>query len=185
MSDYKDYSKISKFLSLLLRHSPDTIHLTMDENGWVSIQQLIDNALKYKNMNLDIETIKDVVATSDKQRFIIDVTGKRIRANQGHSISVDLELKNVTPPDTLYHGTSDRFLETILKDGLKPMSRQHVHLSATKETAVIVGKRHGKPIVLQIDCKSMNEAVIKFYLSENNVWLVDYVHPKFISIADR
>ena len=172
--------KISKFLSLILRHSPATIHLNMDKNGWVNINELIDNANKYKNMELNYELIKIIVETNDKQRFIISDNEEKIRANQGHSIRVDLELESKIPPDNLYHGTASRFLDSIMKDGLKPMTRQYVHLSLSEEIAVTVGKRHGKPIVLYINAKNMHEDGYKFYLSKNKVWLVDKVPIKYI-----
>jgi putative RNA 2'-phosphotransferase len=175
-----DQVKISKFMSLILRHSPETIHLNMDKNGWVSIQELIDNTNKYKNLALTIDLIKTVVETNDKQRFKISDDGKRIRANQGHSITVDLELEDKTPPDILFHGTATRFLDSIMKDGLKPMTRQYVHLSLTEEIALTVGRRHGEPIVLHINTKRMYEEGYKFYLSENKVWLVAEVPIKYI-----
>lgn len=171
---------ISKFLSLVLRHSPQTIHLNMDKNGWVNIDELIQNANKYKGMHLTIDSINTIVETNDKQRFIISDDGKRIRANQGHSIKIDLELEAKMPPDILYHGTASRFLDLIMKNGLKPMTRQYVHLSQTKEVALTVGKRHGNPIVLYINAKNMFEEGYKFYLSENNVWLVNNVPAKYI-----
>jgi putative RNA 2'-phosphotransferase len=172
--------KISKFLSLVLRHSPATIHLNMDKNGWVSIQELIDHANTYKKMYLTTDIIKLVVAANDKQRFKISDDGKSIRANQGHSIPVDLELETKTPPDILYHGTAGRFIDSIMRDGLRPMTRQYVHFSLNEETALKVGKRHGNPVVLYIDAKKMHEEGYKFYLSENKVWLVDKVPRKYI-----
>jgi putative RNA 2'-phosphotransferase len=174
--------RISKFLSLILRHSPETIHLNMDKNGWANIDELIANDNKYKKMYLSTELIKTIVETNDKQRFILSDDGKKIRANQGHSIQIDLELECKIPPDILYHGTTDRFLDSILKDGLKPMSRQYVHLSQSEETALTVGKRHGKPVVLCIMAKIMYDEGIKFYLSKNNVWLVDNVPVKYIKL---
>jgi putative RNA 2'-phosphotransferase len=174
--------KTSKFLSLILRHSPETIHLNIDKNGWVNINELINNANKYKNMRLNNDLIKIIVETNNKQRFKISDDGKRIRANQGHSITVDLELESKIPPDILYHGTAIRFLDSIMKEGLKPMARQFVHLSPTEEIALIVGKRHGKPTVLYIDAKKMYEEGYKFYLSENKVWLVDKVPVKYINL---
>jgi putative RNA 2'-phosphotransferase len=132
---------------------------------------------------LNNELIKTIVETNDKQRYIISDDGKRIRANQGHSIAVDLELESKAPPDILYHGTAIRFLDSILSDGLKPMGRQYVHLSPTEEIALTVGKRHGKPIVLYIDAKKMHEEGFKFYLSRNNVWLVDKAPAKYIKIS--
>ena len=176
--------RISKFLSLILRHSPGIIHLSIDKNGWANIDELIANADKYKKMRLTIDLIKTTVETNDKQRFIISDDGKRIRANQGHSIQIDLELESKTPPDILYHGTADRFLDSILKNGLKPMSRQHVHLSSSEETALTVGIRHGKPIVLYIMAKTMYEEGYKFYLSENKVWLVANVPIKYIKVKN-
>jgi putative RNA 2'-phosphotransferase len=152
----------------------------MNNNGWVNIQELIDNANKYKNINLTYETIKTVIETNDKQRFMISEDGKRIRANQGHSINIDLELEPKTPPDILYHGTADHFLDSIMTDGLKPMSRQYVHLCETKKTALTVGKRHGNPIVLYIDTKTMYEKGFKFYLSENHIWLTEKVPAEYI-----
>jgi putative RNA 2'-phosphotransferase len=174
--------KTSKFLSLVLRHSPETIHLNMDKNGWVNIDELITNANKYKNMHLNNDLIKIIVETNNKQRFKISDDGKRIRANQGHSIAVDLELESKIPPDILYHGTANRFLDSIMKEGLKPMTRQFVHLSLTEEIALTVGRRHGKPIVLYINAKNMYEDGYKFYLSENKVWLVDKVPVKYINV---
>jgi putative RNA 2'-phosphotransferase len=172
--------KISKFLSLVLRHAPETIHVNMDKNGWVDIQELIDNANARKNFRLTIDILKKVVATNDKQRFILSDDGKRIRANQGHSITVDLDLESKMPPDVLYHGTATRFLDSILKEGLKPMGRRYVHLSRTEAIAITVGRRHGKPVVLYIDAKAMYEEGYKFYLSENKVWLVDKAPVKYI-----
>jgi putative RNA 2'-phosphotransferase len=131
-------------------------------------------------MRLNNELIKTIVETNDKQRYIISDDGKRIRANQGHSITVDLELESKVPPDMLYHGTAERFLNSILKDGLKPMRRQYVHLSPTEEIALAVGKRHGNPVVLSINTKKMQEDGYKFFLSKNKIWLVKEVPVKYI-----
>jgi putative RNA 2'-phosphotransferase len=179
-----DYVKISKFLSLILRHSPQTIHLNMDKNGWVNIDELIHNANKYRNICLTIDLIRIIVENNDKQRFIISNDGEKIRANQGHSITVDLGLESKTPPEVLYHGTASHFLDSIMKDGLKPMKRQCVHLSKTEEIALTVGKRHGKPIVLYINAKDMHKEGYKFYLSENKIWLVDKVPVKYIKLLN-
>jgi len=177
--------RISKFLSLVLRHSPEAIHLSMDGNGWVDIDELIDNAGKYKNMRLSRELIEKVVENNDKQRFKISDDGKRIRANQGHSITVNLELDSKIPPYILYHGTASRFLGSIMKDGIKPMTRQYVHLSQTKETALAVGNRHGKSVVLHIKAKEMYEKGYKFFLSENNVWMVEKVPVEYIDTTEK
>jgi putative RNA 2'-phosphotransferase len=176
----KDMIQTSKFLSLVLRHKPEVIHVNMDNNGWVDIDELINNANKYKNMQLTKETLMEVVKNNDKQRFIVDDGKNKIRANQGHSISIDLALEPQTPPDELYHGTAARFLESIMEKGIKPMSRQYVHLSRTAEIAETVGKRHGKPVVLKINTKAMYEQGHKFYISENKIWLVDYVPTAYI-----
>jgi len=172
--------RISKFLSLILRHSPEKIHLNIDKNGWANIQELIENANKYKNIQLTIELIKEVVEKNDKKRFIISEDGERIRANQGHSIKIDLELESKIPPDILYHGTSSRFLDSIMKEGLRPMTRQYVHFSTDEETALKVGKRHGRPLILQVDAKKMHEDGYKFYVSENGIWLTEKAPVKYL-----
>ncbi len=170
-------TKISKFLSLILRHKPETINLKLDKNGWADIDELIDKSI---DMSLTRELITEVVEKNDKKRFIID--GDRIRANQGHSLAIDLELKPLTPPDILYHGTATRFLDSIMQKGLTKQSRQHVHLSAELTTAIAVGKRHGKVVVLEIDAKKMVENGDTFYLSNNGVWLTDFVGVAFLKV---
>jgi putative RNA 2'-phosphotransferase len=135
-------------------------------------------------MRLNKEIIMEIVRTNDKRRFIIDAGTNRIRANQGHSIEIDLGLEPQIPPDELYHGTATRFLESIMKQGIKPMSRQYVHLSRTEEIAKTVGERHGNLVVLYIDAGAMHKNGCKFYLSENKVWLVDYVPQEYIRNKD-
>jgi putative RNA 2'-phosphotransferase len=152
----------------------------MDANGWVDIDELITNANKYNKIYLTKEIITEIVISNDKQRFIIDTERNKIRANQGHSIAIDLALDPKIPPDVLYHGTATRFLKSIMENGIKPMSRQYVHLSRTVEIAENVGKRHGNPIVLYINTKAMHENGHTFYLSENKVWLVDNVPREYI-----
>jgi len=166
---------VSKFLSLLLRHKPETIGLNLDENGWADIDELIS---KSKEIALTRALIDEVVADSDKQRFIIE--SDRIRANQGHSIVVDLEFKAVCPPDKLYHGTATRFLDSIMQGGLTKQQRLHVHLSKDIETATAVGKRHGKVVILEVNSKKMFEDGYEFYLSENGVWLTDVVPVEYL-----
>jgi len=166
----EDIIKVSKFLSLILRHKPQTIGLKLDAHGWADIDEII---LKSKNIKLNREIIDEVVSKDNKQRFIIE--DDKIRANQGHSIEVDLELKAITPPDILYHGTATRFLESIMKTGLSKQNRQYVHLSKDIKTAIAVGKRHGKVIVLEVDSKRMIRDGYEFYLSENGVWLTKSV----------
>ena len=165
----------SKFLSLILRHQPEKIGLELDSNGWADINELIE---KSKKVKLTQELIDKVVAKDNKQRFIIN--DDKIRANQGHSINIDLALEAVEPPDILYHGTATRFLESIMKEGLTKQSRQHVHLSKDIETATMVGKRHGKVVILKVDAKKMFEEGHEFYLSENGVWLTDSVGVEFL-----
>ncbi|GHU02662.1 putative RNA 2'-phosphotransferase [Spirochaetia bacterium] len=173
--------QLSKFLSLVLRHRPEIIHLNMDSAGWVDMDELITNAGKYNNIQLNKEIITEIVKTNDKQRFIVDAENSRIRANQGHSINIDLGLEPQTPPPELYHGTAARFIPSIMENGLRPMSRQYVHLSRTIETALTVVKRHGEPVVLSINAKAMYENGYTFYLSENNVWLADHVPREYMS----
>ena len=177
----KNDKQISKLLSLLLRHSPETAHLNMDKEGWVSIDELCTNLRLYKGININIETIRYIVETNDKQRFCISSCGKKIRANQGHSISVDLSFEVKVPPEILYHGTAECFVYSIMGSGIKAMTRQYVHLSSTEETAITVGCRRGKPIVFKINAQKMCEDGYKFYLSENKVWLTDFVPKEYIS----
>ena len=166
----ENITRVSKFLTLILRHKPQTIGLKLDVHGWAEIDEII---LKSKNIKLNRERIDEVVSKDNKQRFIIE--GDKIRANQGHSIEVDLELRAITPPDILYHGTATRFLESIMKTGLSRQNRQYVHLSQDIKTAIEVGKRHGKVIVLEVDSKKMIRDGYEFYLSENGVWLTKSV----------
>ncbi len=170
----------SKFLSLILRHKPETIGLKLDENGWAEVQDLIEKS-KANGMVITFEMLKKVVAESDKKRFTFNSDFTKIRANQGHSIEVDLQLKPQTPPDILYHGTAIQNRDSILKSGLQKQQRHHVHLSADTATASAVGKRYGKLLLLCINSKKMHENGIQFYLSENGVWLTDMVLPEYIS----
>jgi putative RNA 2'-phosphotransferase len=173
----------SKFLSLILRHKPETIGLTLDDNGWADLGELIEKA-KIHHHFLSPEIIGEIVASSDKQRFAISADGLKIRANQGHSLKVDLHLTAQSPPDVLYHGTATRFLASILAIGVKPQSRQYVHLSKNAETAREVGQRHGKAIVLEVAAKQMAVDGYSFFLSENRVWLVEQVPPCYLSLND-
>lgn len=176
-----ELKKTSKFLSYVLRHCPDDIGLTLDRNGWASISELIDKAKP--KIDLTAALIKQVVKTSDKQRFKISDDGQRIRANQGHSIKVDLELIPGEPPAVLFHGTATRFLDSIKKEGLKPGQRHHVHLSADATTAKAVGQRYGKPVILKVDSGNMSKQGYVFFLSDNNVWLTEQVPEQFISVT--
>jgi putative RNA 2'-phosphotransferase len=173
---------ISKLLSLVLRHQPDYIGITLDENGWVLVTELLEKINK-KGTKLDRGTLQIVVDTNDKKRFAFNEDGTKIRANQGHSITVDLALQEQIPPAILYHGTVAKYIDTIKNEGLQKMSRQHVHLSKDVETATIVASRRGKPIILNIDTNAMIEEGYQFYLSENNVWLTDHVPSRFIEFS--
>jgi putative RNA 2'-phosphotransferase len=173
--------KASKFLSYVLRHKPDAIGLQLDANGWANIDELIACAGRHGTA-LDAPLIEEAVETSDKRRFIISDDGERIRANQGHSIPVDLGLAPTAPPDILYHGTAARFVDAIFASGLQPRSRHHVHLSAKSETALTVGARHGKPVLLVVRACDMVKAGHPFYVSANGVWLADEVPPQFIAV---
>jgi putative RNA 2'-phosphotransferase len=171
--------KISKFLSLILRHKPESIGVSMSPHGWVNINELIKAAEKHR-IYLNKKLIDQVIKEDDKQRFTYSTDGESIRANQGHSINIELELKPSKPPDSLYHGTASRFIENIRKKGLLKMNRQHVHLSLLKKTAYDVGKRHGKPIILTIDAETMTKDGYDFYLSKNGVWLTKHVAPQYL-----
>lgn len=175
-----EMSKCSKFLSLILRHKPDAIGIHLDESGWADIVELVEKSRK-AGVNLNPDLIRKIVATSDKQRFAISEDGLRIRANQGHSIAVDLGFEEATPPQQLYHGTATHNLAAIRQQGLIKGNRQYVHLSPDKETAETVGKRYGNPVVLTIHADRMHHDGLKFYLSSNGVWLTDHVPKEYIT----
>lgn len=170
---------ISKFLSLVLRHAPEKIALTLDENGWANVDELITQCNKF-HKKLDSTLLDYVVENNDKKRFAFNEDKTKIRASQGHSISVELELKEVEPIHFLYHGTVDKFIQAIRKEGLQKMSRQHVHLSQDRETAIKVGSRRGKPVILSINAPKMYQDGFKFYISENGVWLTNEVPVAYI-----
>ena len=170
---------ISKFLSFVLRHQPDAIGLTLDANGWASIDELLTKAHAHGQSFTEAQ-LREVVASNDKQRFALDEAQRRIRANQGHSVAIDAGLAPMAPPEWLYHGTATRFLDSIRADGLKPMQRQHVHLSADLATAVNVGQRHGKPCVLRVRAQALAAKGQPFFRSENGVWLTGAVAVEFI-----
>ena len=171
--------EISKFLSLVLRHEPGKIGIILDENGWTDCEQLIKAAGR-RGKKFSYETLVEIVRSSDKQRFALSEDGKRIRANQGHSVKVDLALEPKTPPEFLYHGTVAKFIESIRGSGLHKGERHHVHLSPDLKTATKVGERRGKPVILTIRAAEMSAAGHPFYVSANGVWLTDVVPPEFI-----
>lgn len=180
------YKKISKFISLVLRHNPGAARIKLDDHGWADVEELI-RGVKETGRTLDLQTLKEIVRTNDKNRFSFNEDCTKIRANQGHSIPVDVELKAAIPPNVLYHGTATRFLSGILnrREGLKPGSRLYVHLSGDYDTAVKVGQRHGIPAVLQVDAKRMAEDGYTFYLSANGVWLTKEVPAEYICNFQR
>ena len=176
----KDKNNISKFLSLVLRHSPDSIGLQLDENGWADIEELIKKS-DSNGISFNLEDLNNIVNTSDKKRFAISESKTKIRANQGHSISsIDLKLEAMNPPEILYHGTVEKFIDSIKKVGLQKRSRQHVHLSKDIETATKVATRRGLPIILKIKAAHMQQAGFDFFCSENGVWLTKNVPVEFI-----
>jgi len=180
-----DKKRISKFISLILRHKPSEIGLILDDNGWADVEELIEKS-KLRNQNFTVAQLEEVVVTNDKQRFGFNEDRTKIRANQGHSLkTVDLELKAIQPPEFLYHGTVARFIESIEKQGLQKQSRQHVHLSGDRDTAVKVGSRRGKPIVLCINAIDLHNQGHLFYLSKNDVWLTDAVPSEFIDFKEK
>jgi len=171
--------RYSKFLSLILRHKPQRIALTLDANGWADVDELIAKA-NADGVKITHALLQEVVAKNDKQRFKLSEDGRRIRASQGHSLQIDLELQPAQPPERLYHGTAERFLDSIRAQGLLPGNRQHVHLSMDVETAAKVGRRHGYPVVLEVKAGELYVAGQNFYLSDNQVWLTARVPPKFL-----
>lgn len=179
MINEKENTKISKFLSLVLRHKPETIQINLDENGWTSVDKLIENAHKF-GYDFDIEVLKFIVDTNAKKRFAFNETFDKIRANQGHSVEVELGYSPQIPPPILYHGTSEKSIALILQTGLKKQRRHHVHLSKDVDTALMVGKRHGKPFVFEVLAELMHSDGFEFYLSDNGVWLTDNVPVKYL-----
>lgn len=173
--------RLSKFLSLILRHQPEKLDITLDANGWGSVSEIIQK-MNDRGMNVDLDQVVAVVENNDKQRFSLSHDHQRIRANQGHSIKVDLELTPQEPPEILFHGTATKNLASIRANGLSPGNRQHVHLSWDEETAVKVGQRHGKPVALKIRAGDMHREGHVFFLSENKVWLTGLVPPGYLEV---
>jgi putative RNA 2'-phosphotransferase len=180
--DHNELTRASKRLSLHLRHSPERIGLTLEPGGWVGVATLLD-ALSRHGLVLTPDELREVVTRNEKQRFAFDATESRIRANQGHSVEVDLDLPVRRPPDLLYHGTVGRFLDAILREGLRPMKRHDVHLSHAIETAISVGSRRGEAVVLAVDARAMADAGREFRVSANGVWLASAVPPEYLSLA--
>lgn len=176
--------RISKFLSLVLRHDPSRIGITLDEAGWVDVDVLLAAAAAH-GVSLSRDGLRELVASSDKQRFALSADGARIRANQGHSVPVDLQLVPREPPARLYHGTVEAALDGIRAQGLVRRARHHVHLSPDLETATKVGARRGAPVILTVRAADMHAAGHTFYCSANGVWLTEHVPARFIQFASR
>ena len=172
-------ARTSRFLSKVLRHAPESVGLRLDGAGWVEVDALLAAAAR-AGVALDRAALERVVAENDKQRFALSPDGLRIRASQGHSVPVELGLEPRTPPGLLFHGTADRNVEAIRREGLRPGRRTHVHLSLDPETAVAVGRRHGRPVVLRVHAGRMHAAGHAFYRSDNGVWLTAAVPPEHI-----
>lgn len=169
----------SKFLSLILRHKPETIGITLDEHGWANVDELLEGMRK--THVIDMAVLEEIVATDNKQRYSFNEDKTLIRANQGHSIPVDVELEKREPPEYLWHGTGEKYVASIKAQGLLPKSRLYVHLSRDYDTAVKVGKRHGKPVIFKVQSQKMQEAGYDFYCSVNGVWLTKEVPVEYLS----
>jgi putative RNA 2'-phosphotransferase len=179
--DAKHLVKISKYLSKHLRHEPARLGLVLAPGGWVPVEELL-TACQRAHFPITQEQLEEVVAKNDKQRFSFDPSGTLIRANQGHSAEVDLQLEPVVPPEKLFHGTAEHNIEAIRCNGLQRMARHHVHLSPDVATARKVGGRHGRPVVFEVAAGHMHEQGHTFYVSANGVWLVDAVPPEFLHL---
>ena len=175
---------VSKYLSKHLRHTPAEIGLTLEPGGWVPVADVLDAAARHQ-FRISREELDEVVATCDKQRLALDATGLKIRANQGHSTAVDLQLLPKTPPETLLHGTGSQSVEAIRRDGLKKMARQHVQLSEEQDTARKVGARHGKPVLFVVEAARMHGDGFAFFQAENGVWMTDHVPPSYLRVSDE
>ena len=168
----------SKFVSLILRHKPETIGIQLDEHGWANVEELIAGISKTREFNREL--LEEIVRTDNKQRFTFNEDKTKIRANQGHSIPVDVELPEAIPPDRLWHGTGEKYVVSIDQQGLIPKNRLYVHLSLDAATATKVGSRHGKPVLYIIKTKEMHDDGYKFFLSKNGVWLTKEVPVKYL-----
>ena len=176
----KQLTSTSRFISLILRHKPETIGITLDEHGWADVQELIDGINRSSGHILDMELLEEIVRTDEKQRYSFNEDHTLIRANQGHSIPIDADLAETEPPETLYHGTGEKSVASIEREGLRPMSRLYVHLSPDTETARSVGSRHGKPVIYLVLAGEMHRSGYRFYRSANGVWLTKEVPVRFL-----
>lgn len=169
---------VSKYMSLILRHKPETIGISLDEHCWANVEDLITGIAKDNEFNMEI--LEEIVRRDEKQRYSFNEDKTLIRANQGHSIPVDVELEEWVPPEILWHGTGEKYVESIDREGLISKSRLYVHLSKDEDTAIKVGSRHGKPVIYNVKAKQMYDDGYKFYLSVNGVWLTKEVPVKYL-----
>ena len=174
---------ISKYMSLILRHKPETIGISLDEHGWANVDELIEGIAKTHQFDMDM--LEEIVRTDEKQRYSFNEDKTKIRANQGHSVQVDVELEETEPPEELWHGTREKFVAAIDEQGLIPKSRLYVHLSKDAETAKKVGSRHGRPVLYIVSSGQMHRDGFKFYLSKNGVWLTKKVPVKYLKKTDE
>lgn len=175
----KQITYISKFLSLVLRHQPETIGIQLDQNGWTAVDDLLEKSNNY-GIKFDREILNYIVAANSKKRFAFNDTLDKIRASQGHSVEIELGYTNQKPPEILFHGTGEKSVQSILDTGLEKRSRQQVHLSSNLETAIKVGQRHGKPFVFKVLAEQMYNDNFQFFISDNGVWLTDNVPAKYL-----
>ncbi len=178
-----EIKKVSKSLSYVLRHQPDSIGVELEPAGWIEVDTLL-MAFERSGRRISRSTLEHVVETNDKRRFELSGDGRRIRARQGHSVEVDLAYEAATPPDVLYHGTATRNLDSILEQGLSKGNRHHVHMSTNRRAMLAVGMRHGRPVLLAIDAAQMREDGHEFFVTGNDVWLTDHVPPAYLKIVD-
>ena len=176
----KQLKNTSKFISLVLRHKPETIGIALDEHGWADVSELINGINRSEGHTLDMGLLEEIVRTDEKQRYSFNEEHTLIRANQGHSIPVDVELEEKIPPDILWHGTGEKYVSSIDAQGLISKSRLYVHLSSDMETARKVGSRHGKPVIYEIDCRGMAKDGYHFFLSANHIWLTKEVPVRYL-----
>lgn len=167
-----------KFIALILRHKPEAIGIHLDEHGWANVDELIAGIAKTQEFNMAM--LEEIVRTDNKQRYSFNDDKTKIRANQGHSIPVDVELEQKTPPDVLWHGTGEKYVSSIEAEGLIPKTRLYVHLSSDHDTAIKVGSRHGKPVVYEVAAKEMQDDGYTFFQSVNGVWLTKQVPAKYL-----
>ena len=170
---------LSRFIALILRHKPEAVGITLDEQGWASVSELL-SGINASGNEIDMQMLEEIVAEDEKQRYSFNADKTKIRANQGHSVNVDVELKKAEPPEILFHGTGEKFVSSIKSEGLKPKSRLYVHVSKDRGTAVKVGSRHGKPVVFEVNSGEMSRNGFEFFLSENGVWLTKIVPAEYL-----